>query len=109
MTDEVEHAPAQVAELLAQGAIQLVDVRESWEHAAGAIAGSHHHPLAQLAAASEQLDPARPVVFYCHVGARSAYATQVFRQAGWDARNLVGGIEAWVAAGLPLDLAADDR
>ena len=103
VSDATDHTPAEVAELLAAGAVQLVDVREPYEHAAGAIDGALHHPVAQLTEASEQLDPARPVVFYCRVGARSAMAAQAFRRAGWDARNLSGGIKAWVAAGLPLD------
>lgn len=102
MTDEVEHAPAQVAELVADGAAQLVDVREPYEHAAGAIAGALHVELARLVEAPDLLDPSRPVVFYCRIGARSAMAAQAFRRAGWDARNLTGGIEAWVADGLPL-------
>lgn len=102
MHDLPEHTPEQVAELLPSGAIQLVDVRESYEHEAGAIAGGQHVAAAQLAAASERFDPSRPIVFYCRVGGRSAMATQAFRRAGWDARNLAGGIEAWVAAGLPL-------
>jgi rhodanese-related sulfurtransferase len=102
MHDLPEHTPEQVAELLAAGAIQLVDVREPYEHEAGAIAGARHVVASQLGAASEQLDPATPIVFYCRVGARSAMATQAFRRSGRDARNLAGGIEAWVAHGLPL-------
>jgi rhodanese-related sulfurtransferase len=105
MTDAVEHEPEQVAELLAAEAIQLVDVREPYEYAAGAITGAQHFELAQLAAASQQLDPQRPVVFYCRIGARSAMATRAFRDAGWDARNMTGGIEMWVARGLALDRA----
>jgi rhodanese-related sulfurtransferase len=102
MWDTVEHEPEQVAELLAAGTAQLVDVREPYEHDAGAIAGAVHVPLADLAQAWERLDPGRPVIFYCRVGARSAMATEAFRRAGWDARNMAGGIEAWVARGLPL-------
>jgi hypothetical protein len=30
-------------------------------------------------------------------------ATQAFLRAGWDARNMVGGIEAWVESGLALE------
>ncbi len=103
MTDAVEHTPAELAALHAAGAIQLVDVREPYEHAAGRIAGALHVELGELGAATERLDPSRPLVFYCRIGARSALATRAFRAAGWDARNLVGGIEAWVADGRPLE------
>jgi rhodanese-related sulfurtransferase len=30
-------------------------------------------------------------------------AAHAFRRAGYDAHNLAGGLEAWVAAGLPLE------
>jgi rhodanese-related sulfurtransferase len=104
MSDVTDHTPAEVAELLAADAVQLVDVREPYEHDAGAISGALHLELGCLGAeAPQQLDSDRPVVFYCRVGARSAMAAQAFRRAGWDARNLTGGIEAWVADGRPLD------
>lgn len=94
--------PDRVAELLAEGRVQVVDVREPYEHTAGHIAGSHHLPLARLAAEAETLDRSRPVVFGCRVGARSALATRAFRRAGWDAYNLEGGMLAWADRGLPL-------
>jgi rhodanese-related sulfurtransferase len=43
------------------------------------------------------------VVFQCRVGNRSAFATEAFRNAGFEAFNMAGGIEAWRAAGLPLE------
>ena len=51
----------------------------------------------------ESIDRNRPVVFYCRSGSRSAMATQAFRQAGFDAHNMTGGLLEWEAAGLPLD------
>ncbi len=47
-------------------------------------------------------------MFYCRSGARSALATEAFRNAGFDAHNLEGGLQAWAASGLPLD-PADGR
>lgn len=103
MTEITEHTPQEVQALLAEGdAIQLVDVREPHEFEAGSIAGARHIPLGELMAAAEQLDPNRPVVFQCRVGGRSQMATDAFRASGWDARNMTGGIVAWVEAGLPL-------
>lgn len=103
MTDTAEHTPAEVRALLAENdAVQLVDVREGYEHEAGAIAGARHVPLGELMAAAEQLDATRPVVFYCRLGGRSKMATDAFRASGWDARNMSGGIVAWVEGGLPL-------
>jgi rhodanese-related sulfurtransferase len=96
---ERELPPEIVAELLARGETQLVDVREPYEHAAGRIAGARHVELGELAAEADSIDRERPVVFYCRVGARSAMATQAFATAGYDAYNLRGGIVAWVVAG----------
>jgi rhodanese-related sulfurtransferase len=100
---ERELSPELVAELLARGDAQLVDVREPYEHAAGRIAGARHVELGALAAEAETIEREKPVVFYCRVGARSAMATQAFAASGWDAYNLSGGIVSWVVAGLPID------
>ena len=51
----------------------------------------------------EQVDRERAVVFYCRVGHRSGMAAEAFRGSGYDAHNLAGGIEAWEAAGLPVE------
>jgi rhodanese-related sulfurtransferase len=98
-----ELPPERVAELLAEGTIQLVDVREPYEREAGHVAGSRHVPLASLTAAAPSIDPALPVVFVCRVGARSAMAAWSFARAGYDAHNLDGGMVRWASAGLPLE------
>ncbi|MBV8956777.1 MAG: rhodanese-like domain-containing protein [Solirubrobacterales bacterium] len=98
-----ELTPQQVAELHAGGQIQLIDVRQVHEHEAGRIAGDRLIELMQLSAQAETIDRDRPVVFYCRTGARSGMATQAFRQAGYDAHNMTGGLVDWEAAGLPLD------
>ena len=95
--------PERVAELLEQGAIQLVDVREDYEWEAGRIPGARHIELERLAGRSGEIDRERPVVFQCRLGARSAMATAAFRASGWNAHNLAGGIQAWADAGLPLE------
>ena len=98
-----EYSPHEVAELLAQGDIQLIDVRQADEHQAGRIAGDRLIELAHLSAQTETIDRDRPIVFYCRSGSRSAMATEAFRGAGYDAHNLAGGLLDWQAAGLPLE------
>jgi rhodanese-related sulfurtransferase len=98
-----DYTPQQVAELLEKDAIQLIDVRQPYEHEAGRIAGARHIELTQLSAHAETIDRDRPVVFYCRVGGRSAMATEAFRGAGFDAHNMIGGLLDWDAAGLPLE------
>jgi rhodanese-related sulfurtransferase len=95
--------PAEANELLRSGDVQLVDVRRPDEHEAGRIAGDRLIELDRLPAEADTLDPERPLLFYCRTGSRSAMATQAFATAGYDARNLDGGLEAWVAAGLPIE------
>jgi hydroxyacylglutathione hydrolase/adenylyltransferase/sulfurtransferase len=99
---EHELTPERVAEMLARGEIELVDVRELYEWEAGRIEGARHIEIERLASRATEIPHDRPVVFQCRLGARSAMATQAFRAAGWDAYNLVGGIQAWHDAGLPL-------
>jgi rhodanese-related sulfurtransferase len=98
-----DYTPAEVAELLLQADVQLVDVRTPHEFAAGHIAGVTHIELQQLAAQAVTLDPARPVVLVCRSGGRSAVATQALAQAGFDAHNMVGGMLDWTAAGLAIE------
>jgi rhodanese-related sulfurtransferase len=98
-----DYTPQQVSELLAQGAIQLIDVRQPHEHEAGRIAGGRLIELGQLSGAAETIDRSRPIVFYCRSGGRSAMATQAFDEAGFNAHNMTGGLLAWDAAGLPME------
>jgi rhodanese-related sulfurtransferase len=98
-----DYTPQTVAELLAEGDIQLIDVRQPEEREAGRIAGDRFIELSQLAGEVDSIDRDRPVVFYCRSGARSAMATEAFLGAGFDAHNMVGGLLDWAAAGLPLD------
>jgi rhodanese-related sulfurtransferase len=96
-------SPARVAELLREGRVQLVDVREAYEREAGHVAASRHVPLVDLTAEAPTIDPSLPVVFVCRVGARSSMAAWSFARAGYDAHNMEGGMIGWVAAGLPLE------
>jgi rhodanese-related sulfurtransferase len=98
-----DYTPQEVARLLEQGGIQLIDVREPYEHEAGRIAGGRLIGLTELGGAADTIDRDRPVVFYCRSGSRSAMATEAFRGAGFDAHNMVGGMLDWQAAGLPLE------
>ena len=101
MSEDLE--PRQAAEMLAGGSTQLVDVRRPDEHEAGRIAGDVHIELDRLAEEAGRLDSERPVLFYCRVGARSAMAADAFAAAGFTTYNLAGGLEAWVANGLPIE------
>ena len=83
--------------------IELIDVREPYEFAAGRIAGARHVELGRLAEHAAALDADRPIVFYCRVGVRSAMAAEAFRRAGYDAWSMAGGLDAWARERLPLE------
>ena len=91
------------AQALADGSAVVVDVREQYEWDAGRIAGTVHIPLERLASRADELDRDRRVIFQCRAGVRSLMAAQAFAAAGFDARSLAGGIQAWAQAGLPLE------
>jgi len=96
-----ELTPAQVKELLDAGQIAVVDVREPYEWEAGRVAGSTHIELERVAGRAEEIP--QKVVFLCRLGRRSSMASQAFRNSGWDAYNLNGGIQRWVDEGLPIE------
>ncbi|MFZ0089885.1 MAG: rhodanese-like domain-containing protein [Solirubrobacteraceae bacterium] len=98
-----DYTPQEVAQLLADGTIDLIDVREPHEHAAGRIAAGRPIELGRLSEEAATIDRRRPIVFYCRSGARSGMASEAFAQAGYDAHNMTGGLLAWDAAGLPLE------
>jgi rhodanese-related sulfurtransferase len=98
-----DYTPQEVHELYRRGEIQLIDVRQRYEHDAGRIAGTRLIELAGLAAEADTVDREKPVVFYCRSGGRSGMATQAFSGAGYDAHNMSGGMIDWQAAGLPME------
>lgn len=100
---DLDYTPQQVAGLLNEADIQLIDVRTPHEHEAGRIAGARWIELNDLSGQAETIDRDRPVVFYCRSGGRSAMATEVFATAGFDAHNMAGGLLDWHGAGLPIE------
>jgi rhodanese-related sulfurtransferase len=77
--------------------IQIIDVRQPNEFAFARIEGSKLIPLGELMGRSDEIDPARETVIYCHMGGRSARAIQALEHSGFqgELHNLAGGITAW--------------
>jgi rhodanese-related sulfurtransferase len=99
---EIEAADLQ-ARLDQREAVQLIDVRSAGEYAAGHIAGALNVPINQLRSALPTLvlDPQQTVVAICQTAHRSPPAVRVLKQAGFEARQLRGGMISWNRARFP--------
>jgi molybdopterin/thiamine biosynthesis adenylyltransferase/rhodanese-related sulfurtransferase len=74
----------------------LLDVREPMEFQLSRLSDALLIPLADLPERLGEIDNTRDVVVYCHHGVRSVRATAFLRSAGFRARNLKGGLTAWI-------------
>ena len=83
--------------LLAEDAVDLLDVREADERDETHIPGSQHLPYRTARAAAEAgLLNGRPVVTICESGPRAAVAASVLQAAGVNARPVLdGGVATW--------------
>jgi thiosulfate/3-mercaptopyruvate sulfurtransferase len=103
----------ELRERVGQEGLFLLDVRSAYEFEGiaqtacdprhGHIAGARNVPLERIlecTSASEVRElvgraEGTEVIAYCHSGQRSAYAVQVLRAAGYEARNYVGSWHEW--------------
>ncbi len=85
---------------------QIVDVREpdEWQ-ATGVPIGAVLIPLGQLEArAPDELNPQDPVYVICNSGNRSKTGSQTLVDLGYEeVYNVGGGMQAWLAAALPVE------
>jgi CRP-like cAMP-binding protein/rhodanese-related sulfurtransferase len=72
----------------------LIDVRLPQEFRRGRLPDSINVPLNRLRDLAAQLDAAKCYVVYCDSGRRSASATFLLCERGFDARLLTGGVPA---------------
>jgi hydroxyacylglutathione hydrolase len=81
------------------GGLQVVDVRNPGEVAAGAIPNAVTIPVGQLPARLGELDLSLPTVVYCAGGYRSSVAASLLRHNGFtDVSDILGGYNAWEEA-----------
>jgi rhodanese-related sulfurtransferase len=93
----------EAAQLVDDGSAVLLDVREPDEWSAVRAPGALHIPMRQLSTSADRLPMSRTIVCICHVGGRSAVVADALVDAGYDAVNVAGGMDAWEAAGLPVE------
>jgi adenylyltransferase/sulfurtransferase len=98
LAPELEATVEELRELRASGRpFYLLDVREPQEFQICRIPGSTLIPLGQLPARAGEVPANGPeVIVHCKSGVRSAKAVNLLRERGINARNLKGGILAWI-------------
>jgi len=83
-------------------ALDILDVRREGEWQAGHIGQVQCRALDTFAQAVPAIDGSRPVAVHCKSGYRSMIACSLLERAGHrNVINVVGGFDAWHAAGLP--------
>ena len=89
-----DHPMTDYRSVLTDG-VQLIDVREPDEVAAGTLPDSVNIPLGDLPVRASELAPNRRVVLFCRSGGRSAQAAEYLIAHGFgDVINLAGGMLA---------------
>lgn len=97
--------PQEIADKIASGEVELVDVRGWSERKVASIPGSHHAFVSTLLDDNnmDQFLDDRTYVFQCKTGERSIIAASLAERAGAKhLLNLDGGIENWEMHNLPI-------
>jgi rhodanese-related sulfurtransferase len=96
-----DEVPAADAAAVPDGAY-LLDVREPDEWQAGHVPDAVHIPMGQLQERAGEIPQAAEVYVICRSGARSAQVTVALNNAGWQAKNVDGGMQRWAEANRPM-------
>jgi len=107
LTATTERVSAPVAaERLAHGEAILIDVRAPGEREQKRVAGSVALPLNHLVDRAAELPRDRPLLIHCAGGYRSSIAASLLQRLGFArVSEMAGGLAAWEAAKLPLEVA----
>ena len=74
--------------------IQLIDVRTRIEFKIEKLDNAVNLYVNELRDKLDKIDASKPVYIYCTVGFRGFIALRILRQLGYEAYNILGGIEA---------------
>jgi len=81
----------ELEQLVADDAVEVLDVREPSEHADGYIPGSRNVPYRLVRRCADVLATEKPIVTVCESGPRAAVAASALVHEGLDARPVLGG------------------
>lgn len=98
-------SPTEAVALINRDNAIVLDVRSDAEYVSGHIVDAKHIPLDALAERLKELKKYqnKPILVNCKAGMRSAKACEILRKAEFtQVHNLQGGLDAWLAAKLPV-------
>jgi rhodanese-related sulfurtransferase len=95
-------SPLEAQNRLEAGAV-LVDVREQDEWNVVHAPNATLIPLSEFQVRYSEMPKDKEIILICAGGVRSAQAAQFAAQNGYTTTNLEGGINAWMAHGLPVE------
>jgi molybdopterin/thiamine biosynthesis adenylyltransferase/rhodanese-related sulfurtransferase len=100
-----ELAAAELGSVLADPQARLLDVRDPHERILGSVPDAVEIPSGELEARLHELDSARTYVVACRVGAKSRWAAERLRDAGFaKLYHLTGGLLAYAAIDPTLEM-----
>lgn len=92
------------AALRTQPDVVILDVREQSEWDSGHIPGALFIPMNDVPNRLKEIPTDKTVIVQCRSGNRSSQVTDYLRNQGMtNVHNMSGGINAWQAAGLPVE------
>jgi rhodanese-related sulfurtransferase len=104
VADQIDPQEGQAMMASAGDELTVIDVRTPDEYANGHVDGAINIDVqgGGFSAAIAALDPAQPYIVYCQSGRRSAIAAATMVAAGFTQVHDMGGLQAWIDAGLPI-------
>jgi rhodanese-related sulfurtransferase len=106
---KIVHSPDAFQEVIGGSNVQVLDVRTLEEFNQGHIKNAFLADWKNQSAFKESvagLDKKRPVLVYCAAGPRSSAAADYLSSQGFKVSELAGGMNAWKAAGKPVNMDA---
>ncbi len=99
------------SKMMGQPNVQILDVRTAAEFNSGHLAGAMQADWTrqkEFELRASSLDKSKPILVYCQAGGRSAAASNYLATKGFKVTNMIGGMNAWSQASLPIEGAKND-
>jgi rhodanese-related sulfurtransferase len=94
----------ELAKILNDDGVSVLDVREDWEFRRGRVPGAISIPLAQLPGRIADLPRDKRYAIICEHGNRSLAATEFLLRNGFErVASVAGGTNAWARNSRPLE------